>query len=447
MTESDGAKLAELSARVERTVLSAATYNRRFRDAWEPDPNLFALAPHRAVAEVMARLRAAGVSDWHSDSIALELRRDGKLEQFVGGIEGVSELLDGTPSVADPWAELARLRELRALRALRHSLQDALRLAETGCDLGAVRAVVSEAMAAAHAGTGDEGRDLQQVMAAALTTSSNPKLRRRGTKTGISKLDSATGGLRALDFWTVAAKGNFGKSALALNFADREVCAGGHVGIVSVEDGEALYANRWMARRTGIEAHKFRDHALEPSDIQRASEVVERARGWGVFIDGIGRTVESIASDVRSLSATHGITLWLFDYLQRFICAEKFENERLRIRYIEQCLNNASKQAGCAAVLFSQVTEDKSGRPHIRDSEDVRNDSTVVLLGYTEAGTELDSAGRTIGNVERKFLILDKVKDGPHGFPVELDWEPHLAAFQRDDRIYQPADDERYPDN
>lgn len=440
MADSDAAKLLELTAKTERAVLSALTYDAKFRAAWQPEPDLFSSPATKALAVAIARCQRAG---WDGDDqqVALELRRDDALKHFAGGAEGVSEILVGTPAVLDPWVELDLLRELKALRALRHALQDAVRAAETTCDLASVRALVSEATAASYAGTGHEGRDLQQVFADTLTTSSNPKLRRRGTRTGIPQLDAATGGLRALDFWTVAAKGNFGKSALALNFADREVAAGGRVGIVSVEDGEALYANRWLARRTGVKAYKFRDHALEPEDIQRASEVVEHARGWGVFVDGIGRSVESIAADVRSLSVTLGITLWLFDYLQRFICAAKLENERLRIRYIEQCLNNATKQAGCAAVLFSQVTEDKNGRPHIRDSEDVRNDSTVVLLGYTESEAELNSAGSKTGTLERKFLILDKVKDGPHGFPVELQWEPELAAFQRDERIYRPAQD------
>ena len=446
MSNSDGSKLLELTARVERTVLSACSYNLKFHSAWEPEPELFSLAPHRAVAEVMLRLRKSG-TEWGPDNVVLELRRDGKLEQFEGGPEGVSALLDGTPSVADPWAELAHLRELKALRALRHSIQAAIRLAETDCDLSTVRALVSEAVSGSYAGTGLAARTAQVALADAFRLASDPKRRERGIKIGIRGVDAATGGLRRRNCWVVAAKSNWGKTALLVNIADRGVAAGVRVGILFGEDPEELYAQRWLARRGGIHAHRFRDHELTPGDMQRATEVINGAQGWGVLVNGIGRPAESLAADIRSITASEGIGIWLVDYLQCFRCSAQLENQRLRITHIARTFREAIKASNAAGVLFSQVTEDKDGRAHVRDSEDVRNDAEVLLIGQSESEPELDAGGRKTGEVERKYLYLDKNKDGPKGFRVELDWEPQFAAFQRDDRIYQPADDERYPDN
>lgn len=444
---SDGAKLLELTARTERTVLSALTYDARFRAAWTPEPGLFSQPQTKALAVAIERCMRAG---WDGDdqAVALELRRDDALKYFEGGAEGVTDLLVGTPAVVDAWAELAHLRELKALRALRHSLQDALRVAESGCDLSAVRALASEAISGSYAATGQQARGLRTGLMEAFQESCDPARKERGLFTGVRGVDLATGGIRRGEVWVVVALSNWGKSAFLLNLADRATAMGIRPLIVHGEDAEKLYARRWLARRANVKAHKFRDHELEAEDMQRVTEVIERMPDWPCFLDGIGRSVESVAADIRSVVASDGIGLVLVDYYQCFKVQTKLEpSQRIRVAHIARTFTDAIKTAGAAGVAFSQGTEDKDGSVHARDSEEIRHWCEVMLIGQSETERELDAAGRATGQVERKYFFVDKVKDGHKGFRVELDWEPQYAAFQRDDRIYRPADDERYPDN
>ena len=440
MSESDGGKLLELTAKTERAVLSALTYDAKFRSAWMADAALFSSPATKALAVAIARCQRSG---WDGDDqqVALELRRDNALQYFPGGAEGVTEILVGTPAVVDPWPELQLLRELKAIRALRHSIQNAIRTIETTCDLSEARALTSEALAQSYDGTGQHAQYAQEALANAFRLASDPKLRERGIRIGVKGIDASTGGIRRRNCWVIAAKSNWGKTAMLCNIFDRGVVAGVKVGIVYGEDPEELYAQRILARRANVPAHRFRDHELTPEDMQRSTEVINAAEGWGVLVNGIGRPVESLASDIRSLSVSEGIGLWLVDYLQCFRCTTQLENQRLRIAHIARTFREAIKASNAGGVLFSQVTEDKDGRAHVRDSEDVRNDAEVLLIGQSETEQELDAAGKRTGEIERKYLYLDKNKDGPKGFRVELDWEPQYAAFQRDDRIYRPAQD------
>ncbi len=438
----DGAKLLEISAHVERTVLSAYSYDRRFRDGWTPEADLFAFGPHRAVVAVLLHLRALG-TDPSTDAVTLELHRADKLEQFAGGHEGVTDLFDGTPATADPWAEVRRLRELKALRALRQSLRDALREAETTCDLSAVRALTSEAVAGSYVGDSHGARGLQTALHAAYREATDPTTHHRGLHVGLPRIDAATGGIRRPDVWAVVALSNFGKSAFLLNIADRAVAAGIRPLIVHGEDPEGLYARRWLSRRTGVAAYRFRDHQLESEDMRAAASVVEHMPDWPCFLNGIGRSCESLGGDIRSIVASDGIGIVLVDYLQCFRVETKIEaNQTVRIAHIARTFTSAIKQSGAAGVLFSQGTEEQGGRIHARYADEIRQGCEVMLVGYTQ--TE-----RTVGTdetVERKYFDADKVKDGAKGFRVELDWEPHLVSFQRDDRIYRRSDDERFAD-
>ncbi len=441
MTEPDAVKLLELTARTERAVLSALTYDAKFRAAWTPDPELFSSPATKALAVAIARCQRAG---WDGDDqqVALELRRDDALKHFHGGAEGVTDLLVGTPAVVDPWSVLEHLRELRALRSLRHSLQDALRATETTCDLSAVRALVSEAQSASYAGAGHQATGLRTALAQAFHSACDPAQKVRGLYTGVRGIDSATGGIRRGEVWVVVALSNWGKSAFLLNLADRATAAGIRPLIVHGEDAQALYARRWLARRTGVHAYKFRDNELTPEEMQRVSEVVEHMPDWPCFLDGIGRSCESLAADIRSLVASDGIGLVLVDYIQVFRVATKLEpSQRIRIAHIARTFTDAIKTAGAAGVQFSQATEEKDGSIHARDADEIRQWCEVMLLGSTQKEKNLNPAGQTTGELERKFLYADKVKDGHKGFTVELDWEPQFAAFQRDDRIYRPAED------
>lgn len=417
-------------------MLAAWAHDARFRAGWRPDPDLFAMPAHRAMADAMARLGAEA----DADGLVIELKRNDQLRLFDGGADGVTDLLYGTPSVNDPWPQVDLLRQLKALKALRRGLLEAVQHAETTCDLSSARALVSEAVAASHAAAPATAVAINQAFSDAFRKASNPELRERGIHVGKGQLDNATGGIRKGNVWVIGAESNWGKTALLVNIADRAVCAGIKPLIVYGEDPEDLYAQRWMARRSRVKLWKMRDHSLEDEDMQRLTNVIADVPDWPCFLNGIDRPCEALASAIRSLVASDGIGLVLVDYIQAFRTDAKVDNQRLRIANIARTFTSAIKVSGAAGVLFSQVTKDDKG-VHLRDSEDVFMGAEVVLYGENEVEKQVGASGDESSVIERKFLRLAKVKDGPRHFRVELDWEPQYAAFQMDDRLYRTEPD------
>jgi replicative DNA helicase len=422
-----GEKLTELAGKTERLLLAAWYFDAKFRAGWQPDPDLFSLSAHKALAESMARV---GV-DADETTLIIDLNRNGALKHFNDGADGVTDLLHGTPAVTDPWVTVQKLRELKALRALRHSLLDAIRTAESTCDLSGTRKRVSEALQAAMVGTGTKATTIREAFRSALTKATKPDKLDRSVSTGAEGVDKATGGIRRRNVWTIAAESNWGKTAWLISLAQMGRSAGLRPLVVRGEDPEELYAQRWMALLSEVEAWKFRNKELKFEDIQKATQVVQKAPEWPCFIDGVGKRVEELAADITSLVASDEIGLVLVDYLQCFRSSEKHQDRRNEVMHMWRVFAEAIKRSNAAGVIFSQVTKDNSGKPHVRDCEDVRNFSDVLLIGMSEMKPEEDHYGNVIGEREQKYFYVDKVKDGPSRFRVDLEWAPQFAAFQR----------------
>jgi replicative DNA helicase len=416
----------------EKRVLAAWFADPRFRAAWVPDPGLFSSPGHRALAEVCSE--RPGATD---TAAVLELRRRDKLKLFEGGAEGVVTLLEGTPWVADPWAEVGRLRELNGLRALRDGVQSALTAVREGQGLDAVQGLVSEALRASSAACGSNVLTVQGVLDLARVQAVRPD-EGDGCVTGTRELDGATGGIRPGYVWVFGADTSYGKSSWLLHVADLNLQRGRRVLVVSGEDPPELYGRRLLARRARMNAWALRDRRLSVGQHRDLTRVVQEAETTPFFLDGRGIAAERLASGIRALVLGEGIELVLVDYLQCFRVATKLQDRRTEVAHVARTFTDAIKATGAGGVLFSQITVDtnkKTPDKHsIRESRDVSNAAEVVLLGYEERPEEeLDHLGHKTGKeVRRKMLFLDKNKDGERGLRVEVAWNNVWAGFEPD---------------
>lgn len=408
-------------------VLAAWFYDPKFKAAWKPEPALFMLASHQAMAEIMAA-RGPELDD---GTLTLELRRLDKLKLFEDGAHGVAQTIHGPGGVLDPWETLRELRELVALRALRGALIDSLRGLDQDLDLAKAKTAVSNALVATESASPTKVLSLRQTLAdeiKRMLSGSRPQ----GCGTGSVALDKATGGLRAGDVWAIGAPTNWGKSSYLCSLFRSAVAQGLRMLIVSGEDPAGLYAQRLLTGWTGVNAWRAREGVLWQGEQVEISNGLTGVPDFPFFIDAVGRSVEAVASDIRSTLAcdeTPG-SKWVvaIDYIQAFKSQLKHQDRRNEIVHCARTFTDAIKRAGAAGVLFSQVTI-VDGKPKMREADDVMNAAEVALFGERDKTAKLDLNGQKEGLREERRFLVSKIKNGPSGFTVPLSWNAHSAAF------------------
>ena len=430
------ANLDQQIIKAAEKVLSAWFYDARFKSAWKPEPSLFLLPAHAAMCEIMAA-RGPGLEE---GGLTLEMRRLGKLALFEGlgagsevqGANEIAQIIHGTAGVLDPWAAVGELRALVATRALRAGLVAAVRGMEAGWGLSEARTAVAGALQAASAVAQAQATNLRPALGDEIKRILGPA-RPMGCSTGSLELDKATGGLCPGDVWVIGAPTSWGKSSYLCALFRLALAQGLRVLIVSGEDPIGLYSQRILTGLAAVNATRARNAILDPGERARLGNVLAGVPDFPFFLDAIGRPAEAVAADIRSTLAASDAPgrNWIVcvDYIQAFRSAQQQQDKRNDIITCSRLFTNAIKQAGAAGVQFSQVTRDASGKPRMREAEDLINMAEVGLYGEIEEKETIDHAGRSLGVSKARSFLVSKVKNGAAGFPVPLPWDDHTACF------------------
>lgn len=427
--------LHEKLIRASEQVISAWFYDQKFKAAWKPEPALFLLPSHKAIAEVMAA-RGPTLDD---GALTLELRRLGKLVLFEtldggsdhNGANAVAQILFGSVGVLDPWEALSELRELVALRALRVALIDTLRGIDAGDDLSKAKTAVAEALVATESANPTTVAPLRQSLASEVDRMLKGP-RERGCSTGSVALDKCTGGLRPKDVWVIGAPTSWGKSSYLCSLFRMALVQGLRMLIVSGEDPIGLFSQRIITGLTGVNAWRAREGVLLQSERSEVSNVLTGLPDFPFFLDAVGRSADAVAADIRSTLACDDApgSNWIvaIDYLQVFKSAVKHQDRRNEIVHCSRVFTDAIKRAGAAGVMFSQITI-VDGKPKMREAEDIENAAEVALFGQREQTAKIDKDGRKAGLREERSFLVRKIKNGPSGFNIPLSWDSHSASF------------------
>lgn len=265
---------------------------------------------------------------------------------------------------------------------------------------------------------------VQQLLEDSRKRATTPR-HQKACSTGSHQLDSMSGGIRPGYVWVFGAETNWGKSSWLVMLADVNLRRNKRVLILTSEDDQAIYGDRLMARRARVNARRLRDGQLSPEEIQRVTNAAAKGEPLPVFLDARGNTAEEAVAHMRELVDTYKIDLVLIDYLQEFRSGSRHQDRRNEVAMVASMLRSAVKRCGAAGVIFSQITIDagkkRPDKNSIRESRDVSNGAEAVVLGCNVLDERGDIAGRE--------LFVDKMKDGPKGYTIALDWNPDFACF------------------
>jgi replicative DNA helicase len=318
-----------------------------------------------------------------------------QIDAYLGGCA----LCVPTPDNAVEYAR--RLKDHRLKRRVKESLAECLEAAKgdtTGAELltmamaGLVMLDAEQPEQARQIGEVIKRRMAQLDEIARERALGNQTL--SGFPTGVSILDEKIGGWQPGIVSLIAARPGMGKSSLGLAAADAATARGYGVHVFSLEDTEQAYADRTMARTSGVSAESIRNCALSRGDMEKLQAelpAVTKRQGW-LFDDRSGISASEIVRSVRRHRRPNATRIVIVDYIQLVAKPSPRMTSHEALSETISVFADAAKQDGIAYVVMSQlnrkIEEREDKRPQLsdlRESGSLEERSKCVVALYRGA--------------------------------------------------------------
>lgn len=412
----------------ERAVLAACLNDRRdvAKSLRFVTPEDFYEPIHSAIIGCIADLDG---TDWDPVSVAREIRRTLGEVTASKAIRLMTEL-SGDPATGNVLRHSEAVAEASRNRRLVDLLETALAIARN-------RRVSESIEVLSGIDKLDrspiEAKSLQTLMLNSYNIAKEPRSKSSLTW-GHYQLDEMTGGLRPGFVAVIGAASSEGKSSKAIAIADENMQRGARVLIVSLEDGEQVFGNRFLARRAKVNAKSIRDHRINDRDHSKLTEAVQNAPSSPFFLHCEDMPWERVAIAMDQAILRNQIDLVILDYIQECWCEKQYQSRQLELQAIARRFRAICRKRNRAGIILTQLTGAEKGKPPskemARECKDIVNGAEQVLLLYTGADGE-------------KMSNLDKAKDGTKGI-VALKWDSDTASYERVtavDKALEWADD------
>ncbi len=390
---------------------------------------------HREIFEAISDLNAKNVPV-DTLTVSEELKKRGTLET-VGGRLYVSDLSMAVPSVsnvaqyANIVAEKALLRNLIGVGndILEQSYSASLPAEE----------VLNEAEGSIfRLSQTKQSRDYSPIKEVLLEDIALIEKAERidGTVTGVTSgfkdLDNILFGFQKSDLIILAARPAMGKTAFALNVAQKAALKGGASVIVfSLEMAAEQLGQRLLAMESKIDATKLRTGKLSRADWDDINIALDNLSGAKIFIDDTpGVSVMEIRNKCRRLKAEKGLDLIIIDYLQLMTAQGRVESRQQEISTLTRQLKMLAREIDCPVIVLSQLsrapeqrTEHRPQLSDLRESGSIEQDADIVLFLYREEVYNKQAERPGICEV-----IIAKHRAGQIG-SIELTWQEKYTRF------------------
>lgn len=423
----DFGKPVPAAPEIERAVLGCILLEPELC-AGELEPELFHDLRNRNIYTAMAELFDAG----HPINL-ISVKSQAKDDIAIGGMAYASSLTTCTPSSTSYDWFVEQLREKAWLRDVRNSLHSIQHLIDNGeCD--DVSGEIEQSLANLLGRGGDEGGEVSMKDAVVSSISTMESAMKNdgslGVPTGFPALNHQTAGLKAGDYWIIAARPSMGKTALAMNIAEYAAVEKDiPVGILSMEMTAESLATRMLSGRARVDSGTIRDGRFNAQEIAKITSAAAPLSKSPIYIDETPSLTDSqIVSRARSMTARHGIKLLIVDYIQLAHARVGNREQRWReVALISASLKRAAKENNIAVLALSQLSRDveQAGREprlsDLRESGSLEQDADVVGLLHCPKDTSGNPTGVT-------RLTIAKQRNGRVGF-VDLEFIANETRF------------------
>jgi replicative DNA helicase len=430
------------SMEAEKGVLGSLLLDPRMCDdvALAVRPDDFYSPSHRKLFEHMLDMHNAGK---HIDLTLLieRLRSAGEFD-MVGGTPFLIDIVENVPTAANAVWYAKIVSEKAVVRELIHASTEILRDAyEQSAD---PRELLAQSEAKIFAILEEKGGGEVHAMNNVLNEAMlriDDRINRGGgiggISTGLSDLDTQTGGLHDSELIILAARPSMGKTALATTIAENVAFNDKNpVLFVSLEMSRLELAERMLCSRGKINGQNLRNGILSQSERRKLIEASSELSESPIFIDDApNRTMTEISAAARRLKRRSGLKLIVIDYLQLIEPDNSKDQRQEQVSKIARRLKGMARELKvpvlCLSQLNRQTEASKDNIPklsHLRESGAIEQDADVVMFVHREEYYATDPAEkeRLRGKAE---LIIAKQRNGPIG-NVPVSWLQNFTRFE-----------------
>src|SRR5690606_31336267 len=126
---------------------------------------------------------------------------------------------------------------------------------------------------------------------------------------------------------------NWGKSSWLVSVADENLPRKRTL-IVSAEDPEELYGQRFIQRRSGVNANRLAHGKLTKEEREKIADVAAKGEEMPVFISAHGKPFERLAPRIEAIIKSEGIDLVAIDYLQALTTERRTKDRRQDVNHL-----------------------------------------------------------------------------------------------------------------
>ena len=415
--------MRELPAAIEaeRAVIGAVLLE---RPAWEAASELqshdFLLPAHQAIWDAIVALARAQVP---ADPLLVwdAVSASGDARKLDGGLTYLATMPGFSGHVAH---YVARVRDASTRRRLIAALAEATsRAYDLEVETSAVLTEARGALDKIAGGVGDVARfsDLSPGVLDAIEARGAPTQVARGARTGLERLDVATGGLQPGWLVIIAAETGGGKTALAMQTALNVVLGGGTALACNLEMTREELAERALVHVGEVNSQIVRIGNRDTLRDQWPKLLAaERSlTPTNFYLDDSASTVALVATRARRWRARHRDVpgLLIVDFVQLLRSAlVKGQTRAQEVGTFAQDLKALAKELRVPVILVSQLNRAgvKATRPSksdLKESGDLENAADLILLPHNPSAT-------SDGPVE---IIVDKFRHGER-IVIEAKW-------------------------
>jgi replicative DNA helicase len=249
-----------------------------------------------------------------------------------------------------------------------------------------------------------------------------------GVPIGYAELDRIVGGCRDQEMIVVAARTSVGKTAFALNVAEK--AALDHripTGIFSLEMSHQQLTARLIALRARVNLRDVLDGTLSedidlPQAIAGASEIAKAP----LYLDETsGITIHQLRARARRWVSQLGVKLIIVDYLQLVRAPSKrgdFQRQ-VEVSDVSAGIKGLAKELNVPVIVLAQLNRDTEKRKNrvpqlsdLRESGSIEQDADkVILLHRPELDVDDETSAADAGIQGMVDVIVAKNRNGPCG--------------------------------
>lgn len=261
-----------------------------------------------------------------------------------------------------------------------------------------------------------------------------------GVDTGLVDLNNCLGGFHKSDLIVIGARPSVGKTAFALNIADR---CGRPCGLISGEQASNQIGLRMMAISGWVSAHNMRRAKLDESEWAKMTNALAKAKTKRMWIyDKPGPDISDVARQARKWKHQNDISILFVDYLQRIRGPKGMKKDNGRIEEVAEVarsLKDIARELDIPVVALAQVNRDvekrADKRPTMSDlanSGEIEREADQIITLFRD---EVHNPETQHGGICEASVV--KNRHGPTGV-IKLAWSKDFMRFDGLERDSSP---------